>query len=308
MKRQIINLLRSENGIISGERLSAELGISRVSVWKHIKKLQLCGCPIQAGGRGYRLERPFDALFPWEFAEREPNIHYFPEVGSTMDIARDMARKGSPAFTVVIAGRQTRGRGRLQRVWHSSEGGLYFTVVTRPPIPPVLSSRVNFAASVVLVRIIRRRFDIHATVKWPNDILVNERKLSGMLSEIEAESDRVSFINIGIGLNVNNDPTPLEPAACSLGMLLKREISRKDLLVEFLDAFEAWMMRADFDGVISDWKKHTSTLNRPVRILIGKKAREGIAVDVDENGGLILKTPDGSLERITYGDCFHNGE
>ena len=305
MKRQILNFLRTENGILSGERISAELGISRVSIWKHIKKLQECGYPIEAGGKGYRLKHPIDALFPWEFSEREPNIRYFQETGSTMDIARDMARKGCPEFTVVIAGRQNKGRGRLQRVWHSPEGGLYFTVVTRPRIPPVLSPRVNFIASVVLVQTIRNRFDIEATVKWPNDILVKERKLSGMLSEIEAESDRVSFINIGIGLNVNNDPTPMEPNACSLKMILKKEISRKALLTEFLDAFESRIIRGDFDDVISDWKQYTSTLNRTVRIVIGKKTREGVAIDVDENGALILKTPDGSTETITYGDCFY---
>jgi BirA family biotin operon repressor/biotin-[acetyl-CoA-carboxylase] ligase len=305
MKGKILDLLRAEGGILSGERISAELGISRVSVWKHIKKLQELGYPIAATAKGYRLTRCFDALFPWEFGQRESNIHYHEEADSTMDIARKLAREGCPGFTTVIAGRQRKGRGRLKRVWHSSAGGLYFTLVTRPPIPPVISPRIGFAASVVLAQTLRRLFDVMATVKWPNDILVGDRKLSGMLSELEAEADRVAFINVGIGINVNNDPTPIEPSACSLKQLLKKDVSRKKLLSEFLDEFENRMTGASFENVISQWKQYTSTIGRFVRIVTGKEISEGMAVDVDENGALVLELADGSKKQIAYGDCFH---
>jgi len=304
MKGKILTELRSRKEIVSGEYLSSILGISRVSVWKHIHKLQELGYNILSTTNGYQLIDSPDTLYPWEFPGREARIHYFPELSSTMDTAKDLARKDCPDFTVVIAGRQTEGRGRLNRQWLSDDGGLYFTLVIRPEIPVPISSRVNFLASLTLARVLREMYQIEATVKWPNDILVDDRKLSGMLSELEAEADRVFFINIGMGINVNNDPTGIEPGAISLKMLLGREISRTGLLSGFLDKFENRLKNADFEKAISEWKQYTVTLQRQVRIVTQREVTEGLAVDVDENGALIVKLADGSLKKIIYGDCF----
>lgn len=305
MKGQILNILKTETEVVSGEMLSARLGVSRVSVWKHIKKLREVGYNIEATPKGYLFISAPDALYPWEFGEKEHNIHYFDEVDSTMDIARELARKQCPHFTVVIAGRQKKGRGRLKRSWLSSEGGLYFTIVVRPKIPPVLSSRVNFAASMILAQTLRNMFNINAMVKWPNDVLVDGKKISGILSEMEAEIDRVSFISIGIGINANNDPTPYEPMATSLKKILGKEIPRMKVLKAFLDHFEDALNGSDFDNVVSEWKKYSETLNRHVRIVTAHEVSEGLAVDVDDNGALILKLADGSMKKIIYGDCFH---
>jgi BirA family biotin operon repressor/biotin-[acetyl-CoA-carboxylase] ligase len=305
VKAKILNILKTETEVVSGEMLSARLGISRVSVWKHIKKLQEVGYKIEASPKGYFFISAPDALYSWEFGEKERNIHFFDEVDSTMDIARELARKECPHFTVVIAGRQKKGRGRLKRGWLSSEGGLYFTIVVRPKIPPVLSSRVNFAASMILAQTLRNMFNINAMVKWPNDVLVDGRKISGILSEMEAEIDRVSFISIGLGINVNNDPTPYEPMATSLKKILGREVSRKDLLKAFLDDFEHRLNDSNLDNVVSDWKRYAGTLNRHVKIVTAHEVYEGLAVDVDDNGALILKLADGSMKKIIYGDCFH---
>lgn len=304
MKGKILNILRADNRIVSGQALSAQLGISRVSIWKHIRKLQELGYRINSTPKGYQLIDSPDALFSWEFPGRESRIHYFPEVTSTMDIARDMARKGCPHFTVVIAGRQQKGRGRLKRTWFSAEGGLYFTMVLRPEIPIALAPRLNFLASLVLARTLRNLYGIDAGVKWPNDILVQGKKLSGMLSEMEAEADLVSFVNIGIGVNVNNDPTDKEPAAISLKKLQKKAFSRKELLIRFLNEFENRLDTVSHDKVISEWKRYTMTLNQPVRIVTTRDSTEGIAVDVDENGALILKLTNGSLKKIVSGDCY----
>jgi BirA family biotin operon repressor/biotin-[acetyl-CoA-carboxylase] ligase len=305
MKGRILNILRSEKDIVSGEVLSNRLDISRVSVWKHIKKLQEVGYNIDATPKGYLFISTPDALYPWEFEENKYHIHYFDEVDSTMDIARNLARKQCPHFTVVIAGRQKKGRGRLKRNWLSSEGGLYFTIVVRPKIPPVLSLRVNFAASMILAQTLRSMFNINAMVKWPNDVLVDGKKISGILSEMEAEIDRVSFISIGIGINVNNDPTTYEPMATSLKKILGKEIPRIEVLKAFLHHFEDELNDADFENVVSEWKKYTETLNRHVRIVTTHDVSEGLAMDVDDNGALILKLADGSMKKIIYGDCFH---
>jgi BirA family biotin operon repressor/biotin-[acetyl-CoA-carboxylase] ligase len=304
-KGQLLKELRSLGDIVSGEQLSATLGISRVSVWKHIHKLQELGYHILTTPNGYRLIDSPDIPFPWEFSDRGFNILYYPEVTSTMDRAKDLARKNCPDYTVVVAGRQTKGRGRLKRQWLSDDGGLYFTMVLRPDIPVLLSSRVNFLASLTLARVLRELFQIDAAVKWPNDILVDGRKISGMLSELEAETDRILFISIGMGINVNNDPSVAEPGASSLKKITGREISKKMLLARFLAEFEKRLRKAEFENVISEWKKYTVTLNRRVKIVTHKEVSEGLAVDVEEDGALVLELADGTRKKIVYGDCFH---
>lgn len=305
MKDRILKILKQNEGIVSGQFLSEQLGISRVSVWKHIRKLQELGYDILATANGYRLENCPDVPYSWEFPGWESRIIYYPELTSTMTVAKELARNDCPDFTTVVAGRQTSGRGRLNRIWTSEEGGLYFTMVLRPDIPPVLSFKVGFLASLTLSQTLNEIFDIGARVKWPNDILVNERKISGMLSELEAEADRVAFINIGVGINVNNDTSTVQPAAISIKQILGREVSRKDILFRYLDAFENKMQTADFDRIVQDWKQYSVTLNRDVRVVTNKEVVTGRAIDVDDSGALILRCADGSLQKIIYGDCFH---
>ncbi len=306
MKSKILDLLRSAKDIVSGETLSAALGISRVSVWKHIQKLQECEYEIEATPRGYQLLSSPDTPFPWEFPQREGLIHYFPEVSSTMDIAKEMARKGASHFSVVIAGRQTSGRGRLRRTWYSDDGGLYFTLILRPNIPLQWCFRVNFAASLALCRTVRRLTGLNAAVKWPNDILVDGKKLSGMLSEMEAEAEMVSFVTVGIGINVNNDPTEYEPTACSLRQLLGKPVSRKEILARFLDELQTYFDEAEdnLEKTIAEWKEITCTLGRRVSVMTPLETSTGLALDIDSTGALILELPDGSHKKVLYGDCM----
>jgi len=304
MKAHILKLLRASGDVVSGNALCARLGASRVAVWKHIQKLQELGYDIESGARGYRLRSSPDSLHPWEFTGREARMVYYAEAPSTMDLAKDLARKGCPAFTTVVAGRQAQGRGRLRRVWSSEEGGLYFTVVLRPRIPVRWSSRVNFLASFTLASILRQGYGVDAGLKWPNDILVGGRKLCGLLSEMESEGEQVNFINIGIGLNVNNDPPKVQPPAVSLKALLGREVPRRELLSRFLDALEQGIAAGSWDRVVGNWKTCSVTLNRPVRIVTTKEETSGVAVDVDENGALLLRQSDGTMATILYGDCF----
>ena len=305
MKSRILKILRHSEDIVSGQALSAQLGISRVSVWKHVQKLQELGYVIASSAKGYRLEYSPDEPYPWEFPEQESKIIYYEELSSTMDVAKDLARKGCPDFTTVVAGRQVGGRGRLRRKWLSDKGGLYFTMVLRPDLPPLLSFRVSFLASLTLAKTINDMFGVDARVKWPNDLLVDERKICGMLSELEAEAEQVAFINVGLGVNVNNDPSDIEPAATSLKAILGRKVSKKAILAQFLNAFEQRMQNGGFDRVIEEWKACTVTLNREVRVVTTREVFNGKAVDVDDSGALVLKCADGSIQKIFYGDCFH---
>ena len=305
MKGKILDILRAGDGVASGETVSGKLGISMAEARGHIEELRQFGYDIDESAQGYRMAGSADVLSPWEFAGRETTIHCYSQVGSTMDIARDLARQGCPHFTVVIAERQTKGRGRLKRTWHSSQGGIYFTLVIRPEMPAPLIFRFNFAASLVLAQLLRRKYDVDAMVKWPNDILINGKKVSGMLSEMETEAGAVTFVNIGMGINANNDPSAEEPKASSLSRILGRKISRKDLLSEFLDRFERRIHGIAHDDVIAEWKRYTMTLNRKVRIVTVNDELEGTAVDVDDSGALVLRQHDGSIRRVVYGDCFH---
>ena len=308
MKSKILEILRSADSVVSGESLSAVMGISRESVWNLIQKLQAVGYVFEISSRGYQLLTSPDIPFSWEFPDREKSIHYFPEVPSTMDIAKDMARKGASHFSDVVAGRQTCGRGRLRRTWHSEIGGLYFTLILRPDIPVQWCFRINFAASLVLCRILQMEMRIPAAVKWPNDILVNGRKLSGMLSEMETEADRVSFITVGIGINVNNDPAMVEPAACSLKQLTGKPVSTRALLASYLDALESYLDHVDCDDIIDEWKAMNCTIGKQVRVVSAQEISTGLAVDVDPAGALILKQSDGLLKKILFGDCMMEPE
>lgn len=308
MKARILEILRREYDFHSGETLSRELGVSRVTVWKHIKALQESGYHIEAGGKGYRLTGSPDVPYPWEFPRREKLMHYHPELESTMGAARQMAREGCPAFTTVVAGRQTRGRGRMARSWQSEPGGLYFTLVLRPKLPVVDSPKVCFAAALALTETLREDVGVEAAVKWPNDILAGKRKLAGMLSEMEADGDLVSFVNIGIGINVNNDPAPAEPGAVSLCRLLGHDVSPVSILSAFLDRLESRLDPPSLDRAITDWKVFTTTLNRKVCVQTLQEEVCGMAVDVDENGALMVRTANQELKRVVFGDCFHKGE
>ena len=304
-KHAILVMLRSGRPLVSGSEISRRLAVSRVAVWKHIRSLQQCGYEIEAAAKGYRLAAEPDTPFPWEFADRSGRIHYFQQLESTMEPARQLARGGCPPFTVVVAEQQTAGRGRLDRSWHSGLGGLYFTVVLRPHMPPAVSPRLNLHASLVLAETLRGDYDIPAEVKWPNDVLVGGKKIAGILAEMEAEADRVNYVNIGIGVNINNDPTDAAPAAVSMRQLTGSPISRKKWLAAFLDRFEARLDSDGMESVIGAWKAISTTLGRPVKIVTLQGETEGLAVDLDANGSLILQLADGSLKTISYGDCFH---
>jgi len=304
MKAHILSILRQAEGVVSGEALSAATGVSRVAVWKHIQKLQSLGYVIAPTGKGYRLQSAPDALYPWEIPGWDQRLHHHEEVPSTMDVARRLARKGCPHFTVVVAERQNRGRGRLQRSWVSASGGIYFTMVLRPDLPAALSYRLSFAVSATLTEVLRRRYALDARVKWPNDILVDGRKVCGMLLELEAEGGLVSFVNVGLGINANNAPPVDETGAVALHQALGRPISRRNLLTDFLNTFEARFTDADLADSIDRWKRLAIDFPRPVRIVTTREELQGIARDVDESGALVLELADGSRRHVIYGDCF----
>ncbi len=310
MKEKILKFLFNSKKVVSGVTISEQLGISRVAVWKHIKSFKESGIKIDSTSRGYFLPFKDDLLFPFCFEKFQDKIHFSPTVVTTMNSAKKLARAGADDFSVVTALNQTSGRGRLNRKWISSHGGLWFTLILKPDLPIHLAHTLNFAASYSLAQCLNNLFDLDAKVKWPNDILIKNKKLAGLLSEMETEGDMLKFVNIGIGLNVNNNPEKDIPDSISLKNIIGKHGPRRKILILFLSIFKELYGKINDQtltgrDIISMWKKHTSTIGNHVYIeTFGEKYR-GIATDVDSTGALLLKTHAGQTKKIIYGDCFY---
>ncbi len=305
LKAAILALLRQGHEPVSGQGVSRELGLSRVAIWKHIKKLQGLGYPIVADSKGYRIVEAVDSLHPWEFGERASRVHFLPETVSTMELARKLAQQECPAGTIVVAERQTRGRGRMDRTWQSDPGGLYFTLVLRHRIPLPYAYRLVFAGSLALAETLSRLYGLRAEIKWPNDILVGNRKVSGILADTQVESDLLRYLNLGIGVNVNNDAQSIFPGTTSVHRILGKPASRHDILAGFLKNIERRLDTPAGDDLMGEWKSRSATLGKAVKIVTPYETINGRAVDVDRAGALIVEQSDGVRKRIICGDCLH---
>jgi len=235
-------------------------------------------------------------------------VHHFETLDSTNNYAKELAAREAPEGTVVIAETQTGGRGRLGRDWNSPPGvGLYVSVVLRPMLPPMELPQITLTAAVAVVRAVRRVTGMAPGIKWPNDLLLNGKKLGGILTEMETESDRIRHVVIGLGLNVNNldFPTELTGIAASLAQALGRTFSRVELLQAWLEEFEALygrFLNQGFPEILEEWKLYAVTLGRAVTVQQGPRKISGQAVDVASDGALLLQTPGGEMVRVTSGE------
>jgi BirA family transcriptional regulator, biotin operon repressor / biotin---[acetyl-CoA-carboxylase] ligase len=305
MKHRIMQILADEAEPLSGEEISRRLEISRVAVWKHIQGLKKNGIDIQSTPRGYRLAASVDTPFPWQFGPRSARIHYHAEVDSTMNLARELATTGCPHLSIVVADKQSAGRGRLQRHWLSAEGGLYFSMVLRPDLLPREAPLVNLAVALEVVATLEACCGIRAALKWPNDVLVKERKIAGILSQMEMEGESLTFLNIGVGINLNNAPEISDKPAISALQLIGRRTPRAAFLSTFLDRFEHRLANFSRAAVVKDWKEKNITLGRRVTIATVRATHDGLAIDIDEDGALVLQSDDGTQQTVFHGDCFH---
>ena len=263
----VLQVLRGAADPISGEYLAAQLGLSRAAVWKRVHRLTALGYVIEGSPRrGYRLLAVPDKLLPEEVLQGlkarlfTGPVHYFETLNSTNDLAKELAAQGAPEGTVVVAEAQTRGRGRLGREWNSPPGvGLYVSLVLRPMLPPMELPQITLTTAVAVVRAVRRVTGLAPGIKWPNDLLLNGKKLGGILTEMETESDRIRHVVVGLGLNVNNPAFPPEVAATatSLTLAVGRSFSRVLLLQAWLEEFEELygrFLNQGFPEILEEWK------------------------------------------------------
>lgn len=318
MKEAILRLLKEARpDYLSGEEICKSLDVSRTAVWKHIQALREEGYEIEARPKaGYLLTGVPDRLFPEEIRHglaaqlfgRE--IFYRDSVPSTNDLAKEMARRGAGEGAVVVAEEQTAGKGRLGRGWHTPRyKGLCFSLILYPPVVPSEAAQVTMLAAVAVASAIRDVAGVPAGIKWPNDILVNSKKICGILTELSAEMDKINYLVTGIGINVNQDPDDfpgeLRSVATSVKIEAGRAMPRLKLLQACLVEFEKWYavwLGQGFSPVLARWKEMSVSLHCPVRISTLKECWDGWAEDVDQDGALLLRLSDGSLKRLVSGE------
>ena len=231
-------------------------------------------------------------------------LHYYPTLTSTMEVAKKMAREGAAEGTVVIADEQTSGRGRLDRAWLSPKGSLAMSIILQPHLNNL--HQLIMVASLAVVHAIKKIANLEAQIKWPNDILIKGKKACGILIESEVKGSRVNFAIIGIGINVNFNPSAfpeISDIATSLSHELGKEVLKTDLTVTLLSEVEQLYLEAQAGAPIyREWQKHMETLGKFIQVKIGESVEQGKAENVTGNGNLILRRADGSLAEIVAGD------
>jgi BirA family biotin operon repressor/biotin-[acetyl-CoA-carboxylase] ligase len=313
-----LHVLRSRAGsFVSGQSLSADLGITRTAIWKHVKSLRAAGYQVESRPKlGYRFVSAPDALLPTEVSEGLETsylgrgaILYFRTCPTTNDAARELGHRGAPEGSLAIAEGQTRGRGRLGRGWVSPAGkGIYLSMLLRPNIAPHEAFKLTLLAAVATAVAVTST-GLTPNIKWPNDVLIGGRKVAGILTEIEAEADRVNQAVVGIGVNVNTTaslfPRAMRAQVTSLRLESGTKFSRLRLLQRLLAAFEEryeLLKAGRFEEVLAEWRALDATLGSRVRAVLLEGEVEGEARDIDRDGALLIADDSGREWRITAGD------
>ena len=312
---ELLNFLREKDSFVSGELLAARVGLSRAGVWKRLHRLKALGYVIEGEPRrGYRLVATPDKLLPEEILHglgtktlRGP-IYHFETAISTNDTAKVLGTQGATEGTLVVAETQTAGRGRLGRYWLSPPGlGIYASVLLRPPLPPTELPQITLSTAVAVVRALTRAVGVTPGIKWPNDLILKGKKLGGILTEMETESDQIRYLVVGMGLNVNNPdfPPELSGTATSLLQEEERRFSRLAILQAWLEEFEALyteFLDRGFPEILEEWKQYSVTLGKYVAVRQGPRQVEGLALEVAEDGALVLETARGEVVKVTSGE------
>jgi len=319
--RLLAMLEEHRDGYLSGEQISRQLGVSRTAVWKHIRALKKRGYEFEAvPSRGYRLksgpelfqpERFHAALATRAFGRR---LIYLERTGSTQTVAHERYAAGDGEGTVVLAEEQTAGKGRMGRSWHSPRGkGLWFTLLLEPRISVRAAPQLTYVLSVAVCRAIRRATGLAAAIKWPNDIWIDGKKVCGILLESAAEDDRLKYVAAGIGIDVNVDrsewPAEIADRATSLRAAAGRPFERERLLADCLLELEFWyhhFWKEGFPGVRTVWESLCETIGRTVRLGTGTASIAGVAVGMDDEGALLVRRDDGTIDRVVSGDIEHS--
>ena len=314
----LVCLKECKGDFVSGESLSHKLGVTRSAIWKNISKLRDEGYLIESFPRkGYCLSRISEMLLPNEIREGletevfgRGEIIHFREIDSTNAKAKELADQGAPEGTLVVSETQTKGRGRKGRTWFSpSEAGIYASLILRPNMPPNEAPRITFVTAVSAAETLLALTSLEVTIKWPNDILVKNKKIAGILTEISAEMDVIDYMVVGLGMNVNNQhlSDDIKEIATSILIETGKRFSKAGIVKEFLRRQEKYcriLRNYGFDPILTRWKELTNTIGKRIRVEMMDRRYTGVVRDVDQEGVLILQDEKGVFHRILSGDVI----
>ncbi|WP_431799147.1 biotin--[acetyl-CoA-carboxylase] ligase [Halobacillus andaensis] len=327
-RNRLIQLLDKSDGYISGQQLSDKLNISRTAVWKHMKELEKDGYEIEAIQRkGYRIlsspDKVSENTVQWGLDTNwlGHQLFHYKEVPSTQDIAHQLAKQNKPHGTVVIADEQVKGKGRMSRPWHSPKGkGVWMSILLRPDLVPVQAPQLTLLAATVLAEVFGEEETIAPQIKWPNDILISHKKVSGILTEMQAEHDQIQYVVLGIGINVNQTseeiPEELRKKASSLRIESEQIWPITDTIKKLLHQFEVTydqFMAHGFQHVKKLWEKYGYQIGEKVTIKTMKKEWEAVLVGIEPDGALRARDFNGNEEKlysaeIQWGEGGYNAD
>lgn len=305
MKEEILRLLRSADGYISGQELCNRFGVSRTAVWKAINQLKEAGYEIEAQqNKGYRLmaapdlmtEAEIKSLMHTEWVAKE--VLYFDTIDSTNTKAQELAEKGYPSGTLVVADKQESGKGRRGRSWVSPSGtGIFMTLMIKPDINPNNASMLTLVAALAVAKAITSVTGEEAMIKWPNDIVVNSKKVCGILTEMNAQFDYINHIVVGIGINVHNESFPEEISQMASSLMIEaggKRFHRAQIIAETMSYFEQYydtfLKTQDFSALVREYDELLVNRNKSVRVLDPKEPFDGKAMGITPKGELIVDT------------------
>ncbi|MBN9653052.1 biotin--[acetyl-CoA-carboxylase] ligase [Halobacillus sp. GSS1] len=321
-RKELIELLNHLEGHISGQELSDRLGISRTAVWKHMNELKKDGYEIEAVQRkGYKILSSPDKIsentLRWGLGTKwlGHELHHYDQVESTQEIVHQLAKQGKPHGTVVIADEQVKGKGRMSRNWDSPKGkGIWMTILLRPNLPPVQAPQITLLAATVLARMIAERSTLVPQIKWPNDLLINHKKVSGILTEMQAEQDTIQYIVLGMGMNVNQEdreiPSDIKYKASSLKIESSEHWNIQQTVQHILRLFEETYERFESHGFASikkDWEHFGYKIGEEVTISTMRKTWQATLIGIEPDGALRARSIDGEEEKL-YSAEIHWGE
>lgn len=305
MKEEILRLLRSADGYISGQELCNRFGVSRTAVWKAINQLKEAGYEIEAQqNKGYRLmaapdlmtEAEIKSLMHTEWVAKE--VLYFDTIDSTNTKAQELAEKGYPSGTLVVADKQESGKGRRGRSWVSPSGtGIFMTLMIKPDINPNNASMLTLVAALAVAKAITSVTGEEAMIKWPNDIVVNSKKVCGILTEMNAQFDYINYIVVGIGINVHNESFPEEISQMASSLMIEaggKRFHRAQIIAETMSYFEQYydtfLKTQDLSALVREYDELLVNRNKSVRVLDPKEPFDGKAMGITPKGELIVDT------------------
>ena len=293
MKEEILRLLRSADGYISGQELCNRFGVSRTAVWKAINQLKEAGYEIEAQqNKGYRLMAAPDLMTE---AEIKSLMH---TIDSTNIKAQELAEKGYPSGTLVVADKQESGKGRRGRSWVSPSGtGIFMTLMIKPDINPNNASMLTLVAALAVAKAITSVTGEEALIKWPNDIVVNGKKVCGILTEMNAQFDYINHIVVGIGINVHNESFPEEISQMASSLMIEaggKRFHRAQIIAETMAYFEQYydtfLKTQDLSALVREYDELLVNRNKSVRVLDPKEPFDGKAMGITPKGELIVDT------------------